>query len=291
MSVLEKIKLEKGVVYKPSRTGTAKILKNIRISAPDSPDEVRHLLLDMSQTGMKFYEGQSVGVIPPGTMPNGRAYKVRLYSVASSREGEDGKGNILAFCIKKDSGEKNEEKWQGICSSYLCNLDEGAEIVITGPVGRTFLLPQEKTVNLLMFATGTGIAPYRGFAQYIQKKGWDAECLLFMGCKTQKEALYFNQQNSELKNCSFFNSYLALSRVESTKEGHKMYVQYKLKEYLAEVWKMIMEGNFSLYICGLKGLEKGIEEILAQKAEAESKNWGEMKLNFRKEGRWNIEVY
>ena len=57
MSVLEKIKLEKGVVYKPSRTGTAKILKNIRISAPDSPDEVRHLLLDMSQTGMKFYEG------------------------------------------------------------------------------------------------------------------------------------------------------------------------------------------------------------------------------------------
>ena len=52
-----------------------------------------------------------------------------------------------------------------------------------------------------------------------------------------------------------------------------------------------MEGDFSLYICGLKGLEKGIEEILAQKAEAESKNWGEMKLNFRKEGRWNIEVY
>ena len=222
MSVLEKIKLEKGVVYKPSRTGTAKILKNIRISAPDSPDEVRHLLLDMSQTGMKFYEGQSVGVIPPGTMPNGRAYKVRLYSVASSREGEDGKGNILAFCIKKDSGEKNEEKWQGICSSYLCNLDEGAEIVITGPVGRTFLLPQEKTVNLLMFATGTGIAPYRGFAQYIQKKGW---------CKTQKEALYFNQQNSELRNCSFFNYKFILkmimegdlSRVEITKEGHKMY--------------------------------------------------------------------
>ena len=52
-----------------------------------------------------------------------------------------------------------------------------------------------------------------------------------------------------------------------------------------------MEGNFSLYICGLKGLKEGVEEILAQKAEAESKNWEEMKLNFRKEGRWNIEVY
>ena len=70
-----------------------------------------------------------------------------------------------------------------------------------------------------------------------------------------------------------------------------MYVQYKLKEHLEKVWKIIMEGNFSLYICGLKGLKEGVEEILAQKAEAESKNWEEMKLNFRKEGRWNIEVY
>ncbi len=291
MQTLQKIVLEKGVVYKPSRTGTAKVLKNIRISDPNSPDEVRHLLLDMSQTGMKFYEGQSVGVVPPGTTASGRANKVRLYSVASSRSGEDGKGNILAFCVKKDSGEKNGEKWQGICSNYLCDLNEGAEIIITGPVGRSFLLPQCKTVNLLMFATGTGIAPYRGFAQYIEKKGWSAACLLFMGCKTEKEALYFNQQNSELKNCSFFKSYLALSRVENTKEGYKMYVQYKLREYLEEVWKIIMEGNFSLYICGLKGLEKGVAEILAQKAESESKNWAEMKLEFRKQGRWNVEVY
>ena len=139
----------------------------------DSPDDVRHLLLDMSQTGMKFYEGQSVGVIPPGTMVNGRAHKVRLYSVTSSRDGEDGEGKILAFCIKRDLGEKDGKEWQGICSNYLCDLGKGVEINITGPVGRTFLLPQEKKVNLLMFATGTGIAPFRGFAQYIEKiKGW-----------------------------------------------------------------------------------------------------------------------
>ena len=292
VSILEKTKLEKGTVYKPSRTGSAKILKNIRISAPDSPDDVRHLLLDMSATGMKFYEGQSVGVIPPGIMANGRTHKVRLYSVSSSRDGEDGKRQILAFCVKRDLGIADEKKWQGICSNYLCDLNEGDEIVITGPVGRTFLLPQEKNVNLLMFATGTGIAPFRGFAQYIEKNGgWTAYCLLFMGCKTQKEALYLNQQNSDLKNHSFLKLYFALSRVERTKEGAKMYVQHKLKESLEEVWKIIIAGNFALYVCGLKGIEKGIEEILAQKAEVESKNWDEMKLGFRKEGRWNIEVY
>ena len=103
MQILQKIKLEKGIVYKPSRTGSAKILKNIRISASDSPDDVRHLLLDMSQTGMKFYEGQSVGVIPPGTMVNGRAHKVRLYSVTSSRDGEDGEGKItLHYYVSKE---------------------------------------------------------------------------------------------------------------------------------------------------------------------------------------------
>ena len=172
MQILQKIKLEKGIVYKPSRTGSAKILKNIRISASDSPDDVRHLLLDMSQTGMKFYEGQSVGVIPPGTMVNGRAHKVRLYSVTSSRDGEDGEGKILAFCIKRDLGEKDGKEWQGICSNYLCDLGKGVEINITGPVGRTFLLPQEKKVNLLMFATGTGIAPFSASI----KKGNSCPC-------------------------------------------------------------------------------------------------------------------
>ena len=34
-------------------------------------------------------------------MVNGRPHKVRLYSVTSSRDGEDGEGKILAFCIKK----------------------------------------------------------------------------------------------------------------------------------------------------------------------------------------------
>ena len=291
MEPLQKITLEKGLVYKPSRLATVTLLENKRISDPESPDDVRHLLLDMANIGMKYYEGQSIGILTPGEQDNGRAHKIRLYSVTSSRDGEDGKGQILALCVKREKPSAGNDYF-GLCSNYLGDLKKGAKINITGPVGRTFLLPQDKSTDIIMFATGTGIAPYRGFAQYAQKiGGWQGKFILFMGCKSQKEALYLNQQNSDLKNFTFLEYHLALSRVEKTPDGSKMYVQYRLTEQLNKIWDILIKNNFSLYICGLKGIEEGIESIFAKKAEKENKNWSEIKAVMRKTGRLNLEVY
>lgn len=292
MEKIKKIELEKGIVYKPSRTATITVLENIRISDSNSPDDVRHLLLDMSKTGMKYYEGQSIGVVAPGEQENGRANKVRLYSVTSSRSGEDGKGEILALCVKREITNIDNQQIKGLCSNYICDLKKGEKILITGPIGRTFLMPQDETTNIIMFATGTGIAPYRGFMKYVQERGdWKGRLILFMGCKTEKEALYFNQQDDGLKKFSFLDYYLALSRVDKTKFGQKMYVQHRLEENIDNIWQIVENGNFVLYICGIKGIEKGIEDVFIKKAKQKKQNWLNLKEGFKKSGRWNLEVY
>jgi ferredoxin--NADP+ reductase len=51
---------------------------------------------------------------------------------------------------------------KGVCSNYLCDSKPGDEITLTGPAGKVMLMPEDKPdTDLIMVATGTGIAPYR----------------------------------------------------------------------------------------------------------------------------------
>lgn len=54
-------------------------------AGPNAPGETCHIIIDHGGA-MPFWEGQSYGVIPPGTNPkNGKPNSVRLYSIASTR--------------------------------------------------------------------------------------------------------------------------------------------------------------------------------------------------------------
>ena len=59
--------------------------------------------------------------------------------------------------MKKDDPAK-----KGVCSNFLCDAKPGDEILLTGPAGKVMLMPEENpATDLIMVATGTGIAPYR----------------------------------------------------------------------------------------------------------------------------------
>ena len=54
--------------------------------------------------------------------------------------------------------------FQGVCSNYLCDATPGTEVKMTGPSGKVMLMPEDKPeADIIMVATGTGIAPYRAF--------------------------------------------------------------------------------------------------------------------------------
>ena len=51
---------------------------------------------------------------------------------------------------------------KGVCSNFLCDTKPGDEVMLTGPAGKVMLMPEKNTeTDLIMVATGTGIAPYR----------------------------------------------------------------------------------------------------------------------------------
>lgn len=156
-------------VYKNKAPFTGKVVSTKRIVGPKATGETCHIVID-HKGDFPFWEGQSWGVIPPGTREkDGKPHSVRLYSIASSRYGDDMTGKTGSLCVRRATYWCPELKAEdpakkGICSNFLCDTEAGDEVQMTGPAGKVMLLPEEDpNTDYIMVATGTGIAPYRGF--------------------------------------------------------------------------------------------------------------------------------
>ncbi len=119
------------------------IVESIALTCPADGAEVRHVVLRFDDRPCPVLEGQSVGVIPPGVDAEGRPQHVRLYSVASDRDGERPGTGHVAFTIKRVLQDHAGRPVRGACSNYLCDLPAGSQVSVTGPVGDSFLMPDE----------------------------------------------------------------------------------------------------------------------------------------------------
>lgn len=127
---------------------------------------------------MPYWEGQSYGVVPPGINPkNGKPNTNRLYSIASTRYGDDMKGTTTTLCVRRATYwcpelKADDPAKKGVCSNFLCDSKPGDDLMLTGPAGKVMLMPEKNpATDLIMVATGTGIAPYRSFLRrlFIEK--------------------------------------------------------------------------------------------------------------------------
>merc|ERR1712182_8428 len=66
--------------------------------------ETCHIVIE-TEGKIPFWEGQSYGIVPPGEkeMPNGKTkpHAPRLYSIASSRYGDEFDGKTTSLCVRR----------------------------------------------------------------------------------------------------------------------------------------------------------------------------------------------
>lgn len=278
-------------IFKPTAPLEARVLENKRLTAEDSPNDVRHLVFDIGGNGLQYHEGQSIGILPPGTDAAGKPYKLRLYSIASARQGDDGQHKTLSLCVKRaiTTVPETGEVFKGVCSSFLCDLKAGDTAKLTGPVGKSFLLPPSPDANLVMVATGTGIAPFRAFLRH-RDPAAPGQAWLFFGAQTRQDYLYQEEMEAfdAQKACRVIT---AFSREEKNSAGGKMYVQHRLAEHGETLFALLKQPNTYFYMCGLRGMEAGIQEGLQGIAESEGIAWADFVATLKSEKRWHIEVY
>ena len=277
-------------LYAIDEPAMATVTGNYRLTADDASSDIRHIVLDFGKTAFPVLEGQSIGIVPPGIdTKTGKPHHVRLYSVASPRDGERPAHNNLAITVKRVTTSPDGLPVHGVASNYLCDRARGDQVRVTGPFGTTFLMPNHRGAKLLMICTGTGAAPMRAMTERRRRRASLDEGVrlaLFFGARRPEELPYFGPLMKLPR--ELIDVELAFSRLP-----HKPteYVQDRIRARGDAVAKLLADDDTFVYLCGHTRMEEGVMHALADVSTKAGLSWETLLGRLRREGRFHAETY
>ncbi len=217
-----------------------------------------------------FAAGQFISAVAPDA--NGKQ-QTRAYSIASAA-----KQNRFDLCVNRVEG--------GFFSNHLADLTylpPGGAIQIHGPHGHFVL--KEPVTDSILIATGTGIAPMRGFAQWLfPENGPDRsngkDIWLVYGTRHETELYYHDEFTALAARHPNFHYLVTLSRAQESWTGLRGYVQEYVAKIVEEraarlgqplpqpepdpsIPKSELSFDIYAYICGLNNMVAGVRDKLA----------------------------
>lgn len=214
----------------------------------------------------------------------------RLYSIASAQEEVGNEVHITVGVVRYDVEGRART---GGASGYLADrLEEEGELCVFIEHNDNFRLPANPQTPVIMIGPGTGIAPFRAFIQQRAAEGAEGLNWLFFGNPHfTEDFLYQVEWQRYVKEGVLSRIDLAWSR----DQNHKVYVQDKLREQGAEVWRWIEKGAH-IYVCGdanrmAKDVEQALLELLAEHGGMDAEQADEFLSELRVERRYQRDVY
>lgn len=255
----------------------ATVKKTERLT-PAGTDEVREIVFE-AQPEFHCQVDQSFGVLVEAHDEFGNRYHHRLYSVADLPDKKNGK-QLITMLVKRCSyvDDFSGEKYDGVASNYLCDRRIGDEITITGPHSLPFVVPEDKSTNLILVGMGTGIAPFRAFIKHLYKnvKDWKGKIRLFYGARSGLELLYLNDKDGDLTSYydeGTFEAFHALS--PRPHMADPIALDTAIEDRAAEILEMLNQTNTRIYVAGYEKvkdmLDKAFSKILGSKEKWETR--------------------
>lgn len=214
----------------------------------------------------------------------------RLYSISSSQDEAGSEVHITVGAVRY---QVNGRLRSGGASGYLIDrLQEDDEVRVFIEHNENFRLPVNPMTPVIMIGPGTGIAPFRAFIQQRAVQGGEGKNWLFFGNPHfTEDFLYQVEWQNYVKEGVLDRIDLAWSRDRK----HKVYVQDKLREQAAELWRWLNEGAH-LYVCGdanhmAKDVEQVLLEIIAEQGGMDAEQADEFLSELRVERRYQRDVY
>lgn len=214
----------------------------------------------------------------------------RLYSIASSQAEAESEVHVTVGVVRYEIEGRARA---GGASSFLADrVEEDGEVRVFIEHNDNFRLPANPETPVIMIGPGTGIAPFRAFMQQRAADGAQGKNWLFFGNPHfTEDFLYQVEWQSYVKEGLLTRIDLAWSRDQQ----QKVYVQDKLREQGAELWRWISDGAH-IYVCGdanrmAKDVEHTLLEVIAEYGAMDAEAADEFLSELRVERRYQRDVY
>lgn len=248
----------------------AQVLETKRLTPADSSDEVRDIVLQVDG-GLEVEVGQNVGVLAPGQREFGQQHHLRLYTIADLPEKLDNGQTRISLCVKRCwyIDPYSGERYRGVASHYLCDLQPGDHLRLCGPYGQAFPVPEEPDAALILIGAGTGIAPFRAFVRHLRYHApeFHGRIWLFHGAKTGLDLLYMNNLQDDFAQYydrGTFEAIAALSQRPHWSETIDW--QAAIADRGEELWRLLSDPKTYVYLAGLEQIRDQLDAVFVQLA-------------------------
>mgnify|MGYP000658951550 CR=1 FL=1 len=219
-----------------------------------------------------------------------RKLQPRLYSLASSQRVHPDEAHLAIAAVRYESHGRVR---RGVCSTFLGErlpVGEAAPVFVHSAKG--FRLPDDPARDIIMVGPGTGVAPFRAFLEDRRATGATGRNWLFFG-EQHAAANFFYREEFERAMADGFLT--RLDTAFSRDQAHKIYVQHRLLERGAEVWRWIDAGA-EFFVCGdakrmAKDVDHALIEIVVAQGGRTPETAAEYVETMRREKRYKRDVY
>ncbi|MBW8483035.1 bifunctional nitrate reductase/sulfite reductase flavoprotein subunit alpha [Actinomadura sp. PM05-2] len=189
-----------------------------------------------------------------------RPLRPRQYSISSSPRADPGVVRLTVSVIRYESAAGAPRG--GVCSTYLADRAEGAEVRVFVQRAPHFRPPADPAAPMIMIGPGTGVAPFLGFLEERRARGAGGPSWLFFGEQRAATDHYYRAELAAYREAGLLERLdLAFSRDQRA----KVYVQDRMREHGAALWRWIEDGAH-VYVCGdatrmAKDVDAALREI------------------------------
>lgn len=239
------------------------------ISQRDESDAFLHELLDPNvRTELDQYlygreiidlllASPKLGFKPEEFVKLLRKQQPRLYSIASSLKAHPEQVHLTVDTLRYEA---HGRKRHGVSSTFLADrVTESTNVPVFVQTAKHFRLPEDGTRPVIMVGPGTGIAPFRAFLQERRATGAKGGNWLYFGAQKAATDFFYKE---ELETMQADGCLTRLDLAFSRDQAEKIYVQTRMRQNAAEMWRWLEEGAH-FYVCGdAKRMAKDVDEAL-----------------------------
>ena len=213
----------------------------------------------------------------------------RLYSISSSLKAFPDEVHLTVDVVRYES---NGRVRSGVCSSYLAErADESGVPVFISP--SKFRMPEDGNVPMIMVGPGTGIAPFRAFLQERKALGARGKSWLFFGSQKERCDYFYREEFDQLQSEGYLTK---MTCAFSRDQEHKIYVQHRMLENAADLWKWIDSEGAHFFVCGdakrmAKDVDAALNKIVQEQGGMDPEKASEYVEKMKAEKRYKRDVY